>query len=124
MRSSPTRKGSGGKVSQVAGKISGHAILREHALPLFLTPAIMAEIVLITFSAIFREGLETVIFLLPMTSQSSLQGTTIAAIAGIAVGIAFGIMVLYVGKKCLLDPTIFFMATAAFVFFIAVRNRP
>ena len=84
----------------------------------------MAEIVLITFSAIFREGLETVIFLLPMTSQSSLQGTTIAAIAGIAVGIAFGIMVLYVGKKCLLDPTIFFMATAAFVFFIAVRNRP
>jgi len=77
------------------------------------------EIVLITFSAIFREGLETVIFLLPMTTQSTPGGTTIAALTGIVVGIVFGIMVLYVGKKCLLDPTIFFMATAAFVFFIA-----
>jgi len=76
-------------------------------------------IVLITFSAMFREGLETVIFLLPISSFTSEAGLTTGAIVGILVGIAFGILVLVVGKYFLLDPSWFFTATTIFIFFIA-----
>lgn len=77
------------------------------------------EIVVITFSAMFREGLETVIFLIPMTAYTKEEGLVAGAIAGIFVGIAFGILVLVVGKYLLLDPSYFFMATTLFIFFIA-----
>jgi high-affinity iron transporter len=76
-------------------------------------------IVTITVSALFREGLETVIFLLPISSTTSEVGLVTGAIAGIVVGIAFGILVLVVGKYFLLDPTWFFNATTVFIFFIA-----
>lgn len=76
-------------------------------------------IVTITVSALFREGLETVIFLLPISSTTSEVGLVTGCVAGIVVGIAFGIFVLVVGKYFLLDPTIFFNATTVFIFFIA-----
>lgn len=76
-------------------------------------------IVLLTFSAMFREGLETVIFLLPISSFTSEAGLTTGAVVGILVGIAFGILVLVVGKYFLLDPSWFFTATTIFIFFIA-----
>ena len=77
------------------------------------------ELMLITFSAIFREGLETVIFLAPISSTTSETGLVRGACAGIAVGIAFGVFVLIVGKFVLLDPKWFFYATTLFIFFIA-----
>merc|ERR1711990_192672 len=75
------------------------------------------EIVGITFSAIFREGLETVIFLLVDTTAPA--GMAAGAFTGAMVGIFFGIFVLYVGKKFLIDPQWFFHLTTVFVFFIA-----
>lgn len=81
-----------------------------------LTPKV---IVVLAWSAIFREGLETVIFLLPLTGHTEEKGLVAGCLAGIAVGIAFGIFVLYVGKKLLLDPTWFFNLTTLFIFFIA-----
>jgi len=74
---------------------------------------------LITFSAMFREGVETVIFLLPISSTTSEVGLVTGAIAGIFVGIVFGIFVLAVGKYFLLDPSYFFYSTTVFIFFIA-----
>jgi len=75
------------------------------------------EIVGITFSAIFREGLETVIFLLADGTKPA--GMAAGAFTGAMIGIFFGIFVLYVGKKCLIDPAWFFNLTTLFVFFIA-----
>mmetsp|Transcript_27282 Transcript_27282/g.43804 ORF Transcript_27282/g.43804 Transcript_27282/m.43804 type:complete len:490 (-) Transcript_27282:71-1540(-) len=74
---------------------------------------------LITFSAMFREGVETVIFLLPISSTTSEVGLVTGAIAGIFVGIVFGMFVLAVGKYFLLDPSYFFYSTTVFIFFIA-----
>lgn len=63
--------------------------------------------------------METVIFLLPISSSTSEVGLVVGSIAGILVGIAFGIFVLVVGKYFLLDPNWFFQATTLFIFFIA-----
>ena len=76
-------------------------------------------IVLLAWSAIFREGFETVIFLLPLTGTTKEAGLVAGCCAGIACGIAFGLIVLYVGKVMLLDPTWFFNLTTLFIFFIA-----
>ena len=81
-----------------------------------LTPKV---IVVLAWSAIFREGLETVIFLLPLTGTTKEAGLVAGCLAGILVGIVFGVFVLYVGKKLLLDPTWFFNLTTLFIFFIA-----
>jgi len=81
-----------------------------------LTPKV---IVLLAWSAIFREGLETVIFLLPLSEDGEEKGLVAGCLSGIAVGIVFGFFVLYVGKKLLLDPTWFFNLTTLFIFFIA-----
>jgi FTR1 family protein len=81
-----------------------------------LTPKM---IVLMAWSAIFREGLETVIFLLPLTGTTKEAGLVAGCLAGIACGIAFGLIVLYVGKVLLIDPTWFFNLTTLFIFFIA-----
>jgi FTR1 family protein len=81
-----------------------------------LTPKM---IVVLAWSAIFREGLETVIFLLPLTGTTKEAGLVAGCLAGIACGIVFGLIVLYVGKVMLLDPTWFFNLTTLFIFFIA-----
>jgi len=81
-----------------------------------LTPRV---IVVLAWSAIFREGLETVIFLLPLTATTKEAGLVAGCLAGIACGIVFGLIVLYVGKVLLLDPTWFFNLTTLFIFFIA-----
>lgn len=79
------------------------------------------DLVIITFSAIFREGLETVIFLLPISAmpETTRGGLVAGSCAGILVGIAFGILVLVIGKFVLLDPTWFFNLTTLFILFIA-----
>jgi FTR1 family protein len=76
-------------------------------------------IILLTISAIFREGLETVIFLLPMSTNSSEIGLVKGAFAGGAAGFAFGLLVLVVGKYALTNVMWFFNLTTAFIFFIA-----
>jgi FTR1 family protein len=79
------------------------------------------DLVLITFSAIFREGMETVIFLLPISQMegTTREGMVVGAVSGIAVGVGFGIMVLLIGKFVLLDPKWFFNLTTLFILFIA-----
>jgi high-affinity iron transporter len=77
------------------------------------------SIIILTISAIFREGLETVIFLLPMSTTSTELGLVKGAAAGFAAGFAFGILVLVVGKYALTNVMWFFNLTTAFIFFIA-----
>ena len=76
-------------------------------------------LMLLTFSAIFREGVETVIFLLPMSSQSTEAGLTKGALVGCAAGIAFGVFVLLVGKYLLINIEWFFRLTTLFILCIA-----
>ena len=76
-------------------------------------------LIILTFSAIFREGVETVVFLLPMTTTHTEAGVFKGAAGGLAAGIAFGIFVLVVGKYMLRDIMWFFNLTTAFILFIA-----
>jgi len=76
-------------------------------------------LILLTFSAIFREGVETIVFLLPMSTGTTELGLLKGALAGCAAGIGFGILVLAVGKYMLLDISWFFNLTTAFILFIA-----
>jgi len=71
----------------------------------------------ITFSSIFREGVETVFMLLFVNSDPA--GLAIGGIVGIVCGIVFGIMVLLVGRYFLVDISTFFHLTTIFILFIA-----
>merc|ERR1712216_773867 len=111
------------RLSSCSSDIRDALNIRHHALDQERTSASggntleWKEIVGITFSAIFREGLETVIFLLADGTKPA--GMAAGAFTGAMVGIFFGIFVLYVGKKFLIDPQWFFHLTTVFVFFIA-----
>jgi len=56
-------------------------------------------IFLLTFSAVFREGLETFIFLGAVGTGLDPTGTAIGGIVGIIAGIAFGWVVFWCGKR-------------------------
>eukprot|EP00960_Hanusia_phi_P077179 768659-Hanusia_phi.AAC.3 len=71
----------------------------------------------ITFSSIFREGVETVFMLLFVNSDPA--GLAIGGIVGIACGIVSGVLVLLVGRYFLVDVSTFFHLTTVFILFIA-----
>lgn len=75
-------------------------------------------IVVLTFSAVFREGLETFLFLGAVGSNAKPSGLALGGLVGIVLGILFGLMVLYIGRM-ISNMMWFFVLTTLFILFIA-----
>eukprot|EP00287_Rhodomonas_sp_CCMP768_P003215 CAMPEP_0196720526 /NCGR_PEP_ID=MMETSP1091-20130531/3309_1 /TAXON_ID=302021 /ORGANISM="Rhodomonas sp., Strain CCMP768" /LENGTH=475 /DNA_ID=CAMNT_0042061797 /DNA_START=56 /DNA_END=1483 /DNA_ORIENTATION=- len=75
-------------------------------------------IVVLCFSAVFREGLETFLFLGAVGSNAKPSGLALGGLVGVVLGVLFGVAVLYIGK--VIDNLMwFFMLTTVFILFIA-----
>lgn len=74
-------------------------------------------IIMLTFSAVFREGLETFLFLGAVGSNAKPSGLAIGGLVGIVLGILSGIAVLYIGRV-INDIKWFFIMTTTFILFI------
>jgi high-affinity iron transporter len=76
------------------------------------------SIFLLAFTAVFREGVESVIFLAGVSTTTSWTAIPLAGIVGVALGVAVGFALYYTGKQ-IKDIAWFFVLSCAFLFFIA-----
>jgi len=76
------------------------------------------SIFLLAFTAVFREGVESVIFLAGVSTTTSWTAIPLAGIVGIALGVAVGFALYYTGKQ-IKDIAWFFILSCIFLFFIA-----
>lgn len=72
----------------------------------------------LAFTAVFREGVESVIFLAGVSTTSSWTAIPLAGIVGIVIGLAVGVALYYSGKQ-IKDIAWFFVLSCALLFFIA-----
>lgn len=72
----------------------------------------------LAFASIFREGVESVLFVFGVGSDTSAQAIPLAAFAGLLCGIAVGLIIYYSGRQ-LKDFKIFFICTTVLLLFIA-----
>eukprot|EP00775_Hariotina_reticulata_P003265 gene3265-3543_t len=92
-------------VDKATQDISFH---KSHAWSVFLLAA----------SAVLREGIESVIFLAGVGSQSSFKAIPLACLAGLVVGLAVGFLIYYSGRA-IKDLKVFFIISTIVLFFIA-----
>lgn len=71
----------------------------------------------LTFSTVFREGFEAVIFITPFAPLAPPWALTMAGILGLMVGLTLGITTFMMSKK--MDLTCFFIAAAVFFLFMS-----
>lgn len=76
------------------------------------------SIFLLAFTAVFREGVESVIFLAGVSTTTSWTAIPLAGIVGVLIGLAVGFALYYTGKQ-IKDIAWFFILSCAFLFFIA-----
>ncbi|KAI8471619.1 MAG: iron permease FTR1 family-domain-containing protein [Monoraphidium minutum] len=76
------------------------------------------SVFLLAFTAVLREGVESVIFLAGVGSNTGLASIPLAALAGLAVGLAVGLAIYYSGRA-IKDLKIFFFISTIILFFIA-----
>ncbi|WIA14953.1 hypothetical protein OEZ85_001664 [Tetradesmus obliquus] len=81
---------------------------RSHAWSVFLLAA----------SAVLREGIESIIFLAGVGSNTSFRALPLACLAGLIVGLAVG-FIIYYGGRSIKDLKIFFVLSTVALFFIA-----
>jgi high-affinity iron transporter len=74
-------------------------------------------LLVMAFFAVAREGLESVFFLLAIFQQSPGPAMPLAALAGLAVAVALGMLVYWGGLK--LNLRLFFRWTGIFILFVA-----
>ncbi|KAK9810489.1 hypothetical protein WJX72_011512 [[Myrmecia] bisecta] len=72
----------------------------------------------LAFSAVFREGIETVIFIAGISASTSVSAIPIPAIVGIIMGCAVGIFLYYTGRQ-IKDIAWFFYICCALLFLIS-----
>ncbi|KIY96211.1 Plasma membrane iron permease [Monoraphidium neglectum] len=72
----------------------------------------------LAFTAVLREGIEAVIFLAGVGSQTGIASIPLAALAGLVVGLAVGLAIYYSGRA-IKDLKIFFVISTIILFFIA-----
>mmetsp|Transcript_31072 Transcript_31072/g.48662 ORF Transcript_31072/g.48662 Transcript_31072/m.48662 type:complete len:494 (-) Transcript_31072:140-1621(-) len=75
-------------------------------------------IIVLCFSAVFREGLETFLFLGAVGKGTDPTGLATGGCVGIVLGCLFGVAVLYIGKS-IGNLQWFFISTTVFILFIA-----
>jgi len=71
----------------------------------------------LAFLSVFREGVETVVFIAGVGSNTEATAIPIPALLGIAIGVGFGAFVFYSGKT-VKDLRWFFYASAAVILFV------
>jgi uncharacterized membrane-anchored protein YhcB (DUF1043 family) len=81
---------------------------KSHAWSVFLLAA----------SAVLREGIESVIFLAGVGSQTSFKAIPLACLVGLVVGLAVGFLIYYSGRA-IKDLKVFFIISTIVLFFIA-----
>jgi hypothetical protein len=72
----------------------------------------------LAFTAVLREGIESIVFLAGVGSQTAWTALPLACFAGLVVGLAIGAIVYY-GGKSIRDLRIFFAVSTFVLFFIA-----
>ena len=72
----------------------------------------------LAFTAVFREGVESVIFLAGVSTTSSWTAIPLAGIVGVVIGLAVGFALYYTGRQ-IKDIAWFFVLSCTLLFFIA-----
>eukprot|EP00879_Flechtneria_rotunda_P012243 GHRR01012787.1.p1 GENE.GHRR01012787.1~~GHRR01012787.1.p1 ORF type:complete len:375 (+),score=127.72 GHRR01012787.1:850-1974(+) len=91
-----------------AGEAAEFAAHRSHAWSVFILAS----------TAVLREGIESIIFLAGVGSNTSFKALPLACLAGLLVGLAVG-FIIYYGGKSIKDLNIFFIVSTIVLFFIA-----
>ncbi|NEN87361.1 FTR1 family iron permease [Paenibacillus elgii] len=77
------------------------------------------SLALLSFLAIFREGTETVLFLVGMVNQIGLQQLLLGIVLGIGILAVLAFLMLYVGMKLPIRP--FFLVSSLIVFYLCIK---
>ncbi|KAK9831850.1 hypothetical protein WJX81_001676 [Elliptochloris bilobata] len=113
------------RAAAAAAEQGGHThMLTTHA-PVAASPASIDAsrttawaVFLLAFSSVFREGVESVIFLAGVSGASAPTAIPLSAVVGVIVGCLVGVILYYSGKQ-IKDLAWFFVASCIFLFFIA-----
>ncbi|MBL0385670.1 FTR1 family protein [Tumebacillus sp. ITR2] len=73
----------------------------------------------LSFLAIFREGTETVLFLIGMVNQISMQNLILGLVIGMVVLVVIAVLMLFIGVKLPMRP--FFMVSSFIVFYLCLK---
>lgn len=76
------------------------------------------SVFILAFTAVLREGVESVIFLAGVGSNTGVASIPLAALAGLVAGLAVGLTIYYSGRA-IKDLRIFFVISTVILFFIA-----
>ncbi|KAF6252474.1 iron permease FTR1 family-domain-containing protein [Scenedesmus sp. NREL 46B-D3] len=95
-------------LEKAAANESDSAHHRSHAWSVFILAA----------TAVLREGIESIIFLAGVGSNTSFKAIPLACLAGLIVGLAVG-LVIYYGGRSIKDLKVFFVLSTVALFFIA-----
>lgn len=74
---------------------------------------------ILSFLAIFREGTETVLFIIGMVNQISVQQLILGILLGLGILIIIAVLMLYVGMKLPIRP--FFLVSSFIVFYLCIK---
>jgi high-affinity iron transporter len=92
--------------------------IREKSQAAFSTGK-MISLGVISFLAIFREGTETVLFLIGMVNQISMQDLLLGLLAGFGLLILLAYVMIFVGVKLPVRP--FFLVSSVIVFYLCLK---
>ncbi|UUZ81078.1 FTR1 family iron permease [Paenibacillus sp. P26] len=84
-----------------------------------LTSGRMVSLGVLSFLAVFREGTETVLFIIGMVNQISLQRLLLGILLGLGILAVIAFLMLYVGMKLPLRP--FFLVSSLIVFYLCIK---
>ncbi|MCJ8010271.1 FTR1 family iron permease [Paenibacillus sp. KQZ6P-2] len=73
----------------------------------------------LTFLAVFREGTETVLFIIGMVNQISVQDLLLGILIGVGVLVVLGFIMLYIGAKLPIRP--FFIVSSLIVLYLCIK---
>lgn len=73
----------------------------------------------LTFLAVFREGTETVLFIIGMVNQISVQQLLLGILVGFGVLVVVGFIMLYIGAKLPIRP--FFLVSSLIVLYLCIK---
>lgn len=84
-----------------------------------LTSGRIVSLGVLSFLAIFREGTETVLFIIGMVNQISVQQLLLGILVGLGILAVITFLMLYVGMKLPIRP--FFMVSSLIVFYLCLK---
>jgi high-affinity iron transporter len=99
--------------------ISGWQHFIQSRSQLALSTGKLASLGLLSFLAVFREGTETVLFVVGMVNQISMQQLLTGLLLGIGVLVVVAYLMLFLGLKLPMRP--FFVVSSVIVFYLCVK---